>query len=99
MGGLWLVQNHKAEFLGKLAIPLLRIKNDEKKWFALKESLRNNYPVETGFYVSGSFFKSVPLSLLKKLNEYPYKRLQLSDPAPVYRHILILYCLQCIVNN
>jgi hypothetical protein len=29
-------QNHKAEFLGKLAIPLLKIKNHEKKWFALK---------------------------------------------------------------
>ncbi len=29
-------QNHKAEFLGKLAIPLLKMKNHEKKWFALK---------------------------------------------------------------
>jgi hypothetical protein len=29
-------QNHKTEFLGKLAIPLLKMKNHEKKWFALK---------------------------------------------------------------
>lgn len=30
-------RDHKVEFLGKVAIPLLRIKNGEKKWYALKD--------------------------------------------------------------
>uniref|UniRef100_A0A8D8VPG9 Multiple C2 and transmembrane domain-containing protein 1 n=1 Tax=Cacopsylla melanoneura TaxID=428564 RepID=A0A8D8VPG9_9HEMI len=30
-------KDHKVEFLGKLAIPLLRILNGEKKWYALKD--------------------------------------------------------------
>ena len=29
--------NKKAEFLGKVAIPLLKIKNGEKRWYALKD--------------------------------------------------------------
>uniref|UniRef100_A0A6P7FUY8 Multiple C2 and transmembrane domain-containing protein-like n=1 Tax=Diabrotica virgifera virgifera TaxID=50390 RepID=A0A6P7FUY8_DIAVI len=30
-------RDHKVEFLGKIAIPLLRIRNGEKRWFALKD--------------------------------------------------------------
>lgn len=30
-------RDHKVEFLGKLAIPLLRIRNGEKKWYSLKD--------------------------------------------------------------
>ncbi|XP_075215611.1 multiple C2 domain and transmembrane region protein isoform X2 [Lycorma delicatula] len=30
-------RDHKVEFLGKVAIPLLRIRNGEKKWYALKD--------------------------------------------------------------
>ncbi|KRT85778.1 C2 domain containing protein [Oryctes borbonicus] len=30
-------RDHKVEFLGKIAIPLLRIKNGEKRWYALKD--------------------------------------------------------------
>ncbi|XP_045470133.1 multiple C2 and transmembrane domain-containing protein isoform X3 [Harmonia axyridis] len=30
-------RDHKMEFLGKLSIPLLRIRNGEKRWFALKD--------------------------------------------------------------
>lgn len=30
-------RDHKVEFLGKIAIPLLRIRNGEKKWYALKD--------------------------------------------------------------
>lgn len=30
-------KDHKVEFLGKVAIPLLRIRNNEKKWYALKD--------------------------------------------------------------
>ncbi|XP_055701211.1 multiple C2 and transmembrane domain-containing protein isoform X1 [Phlebotomus papatasi] len=30
-------RDHKVEFLGKLAIPLLRIRNGEKRWYALKD--------------------------------------------------------------
>ena len=29
--------NHQYEFLGKVVIPLLRIKNNEKKWYMLKD--------------------------------------------------------------
>ena len=29
-------KDHKFEFLGKVMIPLLRIKNGEKKWYKLK---------------------------------------------------------------
>ncbi|XP_050310849.1 multiple C2 and transmembrane domain-containing protein isoform X4 [Anthonomus grandis grandis] len=30
-------RDHKVEFLGKVAIPLLRIRNSEKRWYALKD--------------------------------------------------------------
>lgn len=30
-------RDHKVEFLGKIAIPLLRIQNGEKRWYALKD--------------------------------------------------------------
>ena len=30
-------RDHKVEFLGRVAIPLLRIKSGEKRWYALKE--------------------------------------------------------------
>lgn len=30
-------KNHKIEFLGKLCVPLLTMKNNEKKWWALKD--------------------------------------------------------------
>ncbi|XP_072160586.1 multiple C2 and transmembrane domain-containing protein isoform X2 [Bemisia tabaci] len=30
-------KDHKVEFLGKVAIPLIRIKNGEKRWYALKD--------------------------------------------------------------
>ncbi|XP_063222777.1 multiple C2 and transmembrane domain-containing protein isoform X3 [Bacillus rossius redtenbacheri] len=30
-------RDHKVEFLGKVAIPLLRVRNTEKKWYALKD--------------------------------------------------------------
>lgn len=30
-------RDHKVEFLGKVAIPLLRIRNGEKKWYSLKD--------------------------------------------------------------
>lgn len=30
-------RDHKVEFLGKVAIPLLRIHNGEKRWYALKD--------------------------------------------------------------
>nr|CAH7761985.1 unnamed protein product [Callosobruchus chinensis] len=30
-------RDHKVEFLGKIAIPLLRIRNNEKRWYALKD--------------------------------------------------------------
>lgn len=30
-------RDHKVEFLGKVAIPLLRIQNGEKRWYALKD--------------------------------------------------------------
>ncbi|XP_059487628.1 multiple C2 and transmembrane domain-containing protein isoform X3 [Neocloeon triangulifer] len=30
-------RDHKVEFLGKVAIPLLRVQNGEKKWYALKD--------------------------------------------------------------
>lgn len=30
-------KDHKVEFLGKVAIPLLRIQNCEKRWYALKD--------------------------------------------------------------
>ena len=42
-------KNHKTEFLGKLCIPLLNMKNQEKKWFALKDKTlrcrsKGNFP-------------------------------------------------------
>lgn len=30
-------RDHKVEFLGRVAIPLLRIKSNEKRWYALKD--------------------------------------------------------------
>lgn len=30
-------RDHKVEFLGKVAVPLLRIRNGEKKWYCLKD--------------------------------------------------------------
>ncbi|GLH08267.1 Multiple C2 and transmembrane domain-containing protein [Gryllus bimaculatus] len=30
-------RDHKVEFLGKVAIPLLRVRNGEKKWYSLKD--------------------------------------------------------------
>lgn len=30
-------RDHKVEFLGRVVIPLLRIRNGEKRWYALKE--------------------------------------------------------------
>lgn len=30
-------RDHKVEFLGKIAIPLLKIRNGEKRWYALKD--------------------------------------------------------------
>lgn len=30
-------RDHKVEFMGKLAVPLLRIRNGEKRWYALKD--------------------------------------------------------------
>ncbi|XP_049881245.1 multiple C2 and transmembrane domain-containing protein isoform X7 [Pectinophora gossypiella] len=41
--------DHKVEFLGKLAVPLLSIRNGEKRWFALKDKkmrarAKGNYP-------------------------------------------------------
>lgn len=30
-------RDHKVEFLGRVAIPLLRIHNNEKRWYALKD--------------------------------------------------------------
>lgn len=30
-------RDHKVEFLGRLAIPLMRIHNGEKRWYALKD--------------------------------------------------------------
>ncbi|XP_045519887.1 multiple C2 and transmembrane domain-containing protein isoform X4 [Pieris brassicae] len=41
--------DHKVEFLGKLAIPVLNIRNGEKRWFALKDKkmrgrAKGNYP-------------------------------------------------------
>lgn len=30
-------RDHKVEFLGKIAIPLLRIQNGEKRWYTLKD--------------------------------------------------------------
>ncbi|CAG9792488.1 unnamed protein product [Diatraea saccharalis] len=41
--------DHKVEFLGKLAIPLLSIRNGEKRWYALKDKkmrarAKGNYP-------------------------------------------------------
>lgn len=30
-------RDHKVEFLGKVAIPLLRIRNGDKRWYALKD--------------------------------------------------------------
>ena len=30
-------KDHKYEFLGRVSIPLLKIKNNEKKWFMLKD--------------------------------------------------------------
>lgn len=30
-------KDHKVEFLGKVAIPLLRIRNNERHWYALKD--------------------------------------------------------------
>lgn len=30
-------RDHKVEFLGKVAIPLLKVKNGEKRWYALKD--------------------------------------------------------------
>ncbi len=30
-------RDNKVDFLGKVAIPLLRIKNGEKRWYALKD--------------------------------------------------------------
>lgn len=31
-------EEKKSEIIGKISIPLLRIKNSEKKWYALKDS-------------------------------------------------------------
>ncbi|XP_047036740.1 multiple C2 and transmembrane domain-containing protein isoform X4 [Helicoverpa zea] len=41
--------DHKVEFLGKLAVPLLNIRNGEKRWYALKDKkmrarAKGNYP-------------------------------------------------------
>lgn len=41
--------DHKVEFLGKLAIPLLSVRNGEKRWYALKDKkmrarAKGNYP-------------------------------------------------------
>lgn len=30
-------RDHRSEFLGAVSIPLLRIRNNEKKWYALKD--------------------------------------------------------------
>lgn len=32
-------RDHKVEFLGRVIIPLLRIHNGEKRWYALKDKL------------------------------------------------------------
>lgn len=41
--------DHKVEFLGKVAIPLLNIRNGEKRWYALKDKkmrarAKGNFP-------------------------------------------------------
>lgn len=35
-------RDHKVEFLGKVVIPLLRIRNGEKRWYALKDKKMYN---------------------------------------------------------
>lgn len=30
-------RDHRVEFLGKLAVPLLRIRNGQRRWYALKD--------------------------------------------------------------
>lgn len=42
-------RDHKVEFLGRVAIPLLKIRNGEKRWYALKDKklrgrAKGNYP-------------------------------------------------------
>lgn len=42
-------RDHKVEFLGKVAIPLLKIRNNEKRWYALKDKklysrAKGNFP-------------------------------------------------------
>lgn len=42
-------RDHKVEFLGKIAIPLLKIRNGEKRWYALKDKklrcrAKGNFP-------------------------------------------------------
>lgn len=42
-------RDHKVEFLGKVAIPLLKIRNGEKRWYALKDKklrgrAKGNFP-------------------------------------------------------
>ncbi|XP_046404586.1 multiple C2 and transmembrane domain-containing protein isoform X4 [Ischnura elegans] len=56
-------RDHKVEFLGKVAIPLLRIRNGEKRWYALKDKkLRGR--------AKGSF----PQILLEMTVEWNYLR-------------------------
>lgn len=51
-------RDHKVEFLGRVVIPLLRIRNGEKRWYTLKDKkmygrAKGTQP-QVSFYLVGS---------------------------------------------
>lgn len=55
-------RDHKVEFLGRIAIPLLRIHNGEKRWYTLKDKkmfsrAKGNSPQVCVCFFSTLFFR------------------------------------------
>ncbi|ESO10061.1 hypothetical protein HELRODRAFT_97320 [Helobdella robusta] len=48
-------KNKKSEFLGKVAIPLLRIENDRRKWYALKDK-KLQQPSKGSIEIQGTLY-------------------------------------------
>ena len=83
-------KDHKYEFLGKVSIPLLKIKNNEKKWFMLKnKKLRGPAKGETPQILLEMFFVYNKIrASLRTLNP---KQLKYEDRSDVkFKHSVFM---------
>jgi hypothetical protein len=98
-------RDHKVEFLGKVAIPLLRIRNGEKKWYSLKDKklhvrAKGNCPqilMEMTVLwnpVSNAFMLPGVCSM-----QPTSLHLTVCEPYPSLLHMSYLMCLKHLVNQ